>query len=129
MSFAVLPNGTHLTHDTIFEIQSKVQKNLASDFSLPVIVDANSVARVFQRMIDERREPYDKIIVRCVMEITNEFRTNEKEKQRALKWERYYTDTGGIYDQHARMGGDFKMKWSPSATTLNFYFTNSTIPS
>lgn len=122
MSFTVQPNGVPLDYDTVWKIQNGVAEMLAVDFTPRVVIDADSVARVFQRILAERREPKDRVIQRCVMELANEFKTFELEKQRALKWERAFTYTGTAYDNLAKMsGGDWQIKYSVQPTTLNFY--------
>lgn len=124
MSFTVLPNGVPLDRQTVTSIQDGLAAALAADFGPRVVVDDDTVARVFQRVLAERREPRDRVIERCVMTLANEFRTTELEKQRALKWERAFWHTGTAYDSAAGMsGGDWRVKYSVQPSTVNFHYT------
>lgn len=122
MSFSVQPSGVPLDRDTVTRVQRGVAELLAADFGPRVLVDDDTVARIFQRVLSERREPRDRVIERCIMELSNEFKTTELEKQKHLKWERAFWHVGSAYDSSARMsGGDWTVKYSAQPSTLNFY--------
>jgi hypothetical protein len=124
MSFTIVPNSaTNIDQRTLDYIQFMVRDMLYSDFHATILVDYDSIMRVFQRMLLDRREPLNKIAQRTIMEIVNEFKTQELERVRALRWESDYENSKQLYNNRAKMGGDWTMSVSKQPATLQFYHT------
>jgi hypothetical protein len=121
-----VPEG-YFSRDVIDYIGKQVTRILKKDFIHSMTVDEESILRVLQRVLDDRLESFPKMITRAIMEIVNEIKTFELERNKHLRYEKYFTHTQKIYDVSSKSGPDMQIvKLSRQPATLRFYHTFGT---
>lgn len=125
MAFTLIPTKVPLGYfsdKNVKNIRNKIKEILLKSFDKPVIIDDNSIRRVMQRVLDERLEPYPLMEQRIIMYIVSEFKQFELEKNKNLRYERFFPYTQLVYDNTARSGPDMQtIKLSRQPSTLRFY--------
>ena len=107
-------------------VEYRVTQLVFQRTGLWVNVDGQSLHNVLYRILNQRRETYDKMIDRCVMELSAEIVDYVLERNRNLKWAETYEDTQRIYNQSALMGPDTQLiKQSKQRVPLGHYFNYS----
>lgn len=120
-----IPNG-YFSQKNVNLIRNEITKNLSFDFEVPIIIDDSSIRRVMQRVLEERLESIDRMLIRVVMEIINEYKTYQLERIKHLRWERYFPFTQKIVDISSSSGPDMQtIKLSRACSTLRFHHTYS----
>jgi hypothetical protein len=117
----------YFSKNTVELVKRNVTDILNHDFIHPIEVDDESVLRVLQRVLEERLEPFYRMVTRVVMEIVNEIKTFELERTKHLRYEKFFEYTQKIYDVSSRSGPDMQtIKLSKQPSTLRFYHTFGT---
>ena len=101
----VIPEG-YFDNDNVEFLRNKVREVLRREFVQDVNVGRDSVVRVMQRVLEERRETVPRMNERVVMYITNEVRVHQLEVNRNLKWEAHFVESQRLYDPTTERGPD-----------------------
>jgi len=117
----------YFSNQTIQYIKKQVSDYLNHNFDKPIIVDDNSIRRVLLRVLDERREPLDKMYQRVIMYLINEVKTFFLERNTNIRLERFYQTNQTLYDSLSSKGPDMQIiKLSRQPSTMRFWYTFGT---
>jgi hypothetical protein len=118
--------------DNIGFIQQKIINVLKNEYVQEIRVDRASIVRVMQRVLEERPETIPKMNQRVVMYICAEFRNEQYEANKNLKYEAHYVESQRLFDpttlrgasnkQEVKTRTSIKYPDSQVGSTLRFYF-------
>ena len=92
-----VPDG-YLSRENILFVQKMVTANLRSTFTQNITFNLDDRIRIMQRVLDERREDIQKMNVRAIMYMCDEFRAYQDERNRNMMWEENYWASQRLYD-------------------------------
>lgn len=101
MTHSVFPGfvpADYFTRKNVDFLSNKLTNTLSLEFRQTVAVDEASILRVMKRVLDERIESVPRMNQRTLMYILNDFRTEQLETNKHLKWAANYRNSQALYD-------------------------------
>jgi len=135
MSHTIYPGfvpAGYFDDENITFIQNKLTQEMTRWFTNPVRFDRRSVVWVMDKILNERIETIPKMNQRVIMEISNNFKVYQLERNKHMRWESVFPQSQRLYDELSGKS-NFDMGWIKDNTTVRrsaiqpggvrFYFT------
>jgi hypothetical protein len=121
-----IPKG-FFDSDNVDFIQKKITQMINKDITTKVTIPKESIARVMQRVLEQRLESIAKMNERVVMYAVNDYLNYQVEANRNLNRADDYIQSQRLFDPTVRRGvvSNWSIKTQPKQvpSTVRFYFT------